>query len=189
MITSSRTVLFRMTFFVILLILLQSVGCSLITHVYKYSITKVSTDAPEGVDTYLYFVAKRHNTVKIPAIYDVNHYRNPYGLHFTLWGAFEKIQSISSRIYIGDKPPIPIPLDVETLNADQKTSRNRGPQFPAGKVLSLDIDVDTASSFKVITIFTALADGKEISYTITNHYKVKLIEYKTNRFLSGLLSI
>ena len=174
--------------FAVLLILMQTNGCTVVTHFREYRIAKTVDDAPNGMWIYVSFSPTRHNQMRVPGIYDADEYRDPYRCHYTIWGPFDEIRSVEASFRINDGEPIPIAVDVALLNANRKLSRNGVPYFPAGPIPFRATSQET-ESIQVTTTFTARTDNIDRTYTITNDYQLTIVERTGNRWLSAIMSI
>jgi|GEM_PF-3699653 len=184
-----RSTVMSIAILTIVLLFMQAVGCSLSTRFIQYDISKSTDTAPNGVSVYLHFSHTRHNEIRFPGIYDIDTFRDPYRLYFTIQGPFEELLEIESSIIVDGNLVMPIPLDVSTLNTARKLyPRDRGPYFHVGPFPMDAISYET-KTIRVITTFTAVENGVKRTFKIKNNYMMKVYDEIGNRWLSRILSI
>jgi len=126
--------------------------------------------------------------MRVPGLYDLERYRDPYKCHFTVWGAFDEITSIEASMAINDETPIEIPLDVAELNRNRKLSHNNAPYFPAGEIL-FNAKASDIETITITTSFTAAVDGDVKTFKIRNKYELTTHEETGNRWWFGIMGI
>jgi hypothetical protein len=171
-----------------LLCVMQVGGCTFITNFREYRIDGPEDDQADGVCVHLSFTPTRYTYMRLPGLYDLERYRDPYQCHFTVWGDFDEITSIDASMVINNDPPTAIPLNVNKLNHNRKLSHANQAYFPAGEI-QFDAKAEEIKTISVTTKFSVVVGGRAKTYTITNNYKVTVHEETGNRWWLAVMGI
>ena len=115
--------------------------------------------------------------------------RDPYRIHFAIWGYFEAIESIDAWVVLnGEKTPFL--LDLERMNAGRVTA-TRGDKliFPSEPDFILNTSWESIETLKLHIRFTAKVDGVERKYDIVTPLTKDYRERKSNPFWDAMMSV
>ncbi len=167
-------------------------GCTAVTKFTNYSIDQDWSKREKRSDgTWVHLKINSTPKVKtiIPIIYDSLIYKEPYTYYFTIWGNFEKINSVNAYFLLNNKDKIKISADAIVMNKGRKKGADNRNYFPAGKH-ELNVHWENVELLDLHVNFSATdKDGESKEYDITYRYNKNFKETIGNKVWLGLMSV
>ena len=168
-----------------LLALVALGGCSSYDFQY-FVLEKVRVEAqPDGTWVYIRPLPSRFVDEERQLIRE----RDPYRMHFAIWGRFEAIETIEAWFVLNGER-IPFPLDRDGMAAARDTSTS-GEMFifPSAPDYILETPWEEIESLELHTVFTATMDGETKRYHIVTPFEKKYEERTGNPIWDAMMSV